>query len=86
MDFVKFGAPMQVWQAVVSLTVIFMEDHFLLVWAFSVLTAIVVFSMGTVKSKVQKLVEGRRLKKSLSGDQNTLNLVETPSQRNKQKN
>lgn len=86
MDFVKFGAPMQVWQAAVSLTVIFLEDHYLLVWAFSVLTAIVVFSMGTIKTKMRKLVQGRRLKKSLSRDQNTVNLVETPSQRIKQKN
>eukprot|EP00210_Caulerpa_lentillifera_P002468 g2366.t1 len=76
MDFVKFGAPMQLWQAAVSLTVIFLEDEYLLVWFFSFLAAVLVFSMGYIKSTIQRCFGKEQLSKTLSTNQTTAKLVE----------
>lgn len=74
MDFVKFGAPMQIWQTAVTLAVLFLEDYWMAVWVLSVIFAAAAFSLRRIKEACSSNEQG--MPHVSSGEQSTMQLME----------
>lgn len=48
-DFIKFGFPMQIWQLVISIVVIFTDDHWPIVWGASFVVGVIVIVAVNLK-------------------------------------
>ena len=77
-DFVKFGAPMQIWQMAITLIVLFLEDHWPLVWIASFLAAGLAISLRRIKESCCTSKEKMALPNISSREQSMTQLMVTP--------
>ena len=76
-DFVKFGAPMQIWQMAVSLIVLFLEDQWPLVWIASFLVAGLAISLRKIKESCCMSKKKKALTHVSSREQSMTQLIVT---------
>ena len=77
-DFVKFGAPMQIWQMAITLIVLFLEDHWPIVWIASFFAAGLAISLRKIKDSCCMSNEKMTLGNVSSREQSMTQLMVTP--------
>ena len=76
-DFVKFGAPMQIWQMAISLIVLFLEDQWPLVWIASFLAAGLAISLRRIRESCCMSKKKKALLHVSSREQSMTQLIVT---------